>query len=142
VLYVPFDRNGNGSVGIILGVSVKTSGTVTLDAEIPVNAVNPSITIDALRDRLYVANHLGQIFVYDGAHTRTSGTATVSRTIVLPFSTQHRLFLETTNDRLYASGQNRVAILNNAGTASGSVTAAVAQLSTMNSDLTAVVARP
>jgi hypothetical protein len=142
VLYVAFDRNGNGSVGIILGVSVKTSGTVTLDAEIPVNAVNPSITIDALRDRLYVANHLGQIFVYDGAHTRTSGTATVSRTIVLPFSTQHRLFLETTNDRLYASGQNRVVILNNAGTASGSVTAAVAQLSTMNSDLTAVVARP
>jgi hypothetical protein len=60
----------------------------------------------------------------------------------LPFFTQHRLFLETTNDRLYASGQNRVVILNNAGAASGAVTAAVAQLSTMNSDLTAVVARP
>jgi len=142
VLYVAFNRNGSGSVGIILGVSGKTSGGVTPDAEIGVNAGNPSITIDGPRDRLYVANHLGQVFVYDGARSRTSGPATVSRTIQLPFSTQHRLFLETTNDRLYASGQNRVVILNNAGTASGSVTAAAAQLSTMNSDLTAVVARP
>jgi predicted phosphoribosyltransferase len=91
---------------------------------------------------LYVANQSGQVFVYDSARTRTNVTATVSRTIVLPFFTQHRLFLETTNDRLYASGQNRVVILNNAGTATGSVTAAAAQLSTMNSDLTAVVARP
>jgi hypothetical protein len=37
---------------------------------------------------------------------------------------------------------NRVAILNNASTANNPVTVAVAQLSTMNSDLTAVVARP
>jgi hypothetical protein len=142
VLYVAFNRNGFGSVGIILGVSGKTSGGVTPDQEIGVNAVNPSITIDGPRDRLYVADHLGQVFVYDGARSRTSATATVSRTIVLPFLTQHRLFLETTNDRLYASGQNRVVILNNAGTASGPVTAAAAQLSTINSDLTSVVARP
>jgi hypothetical protein len=141
VLYVGFSR---GSVGIILGVSTKLNGAITPDAEITVGTTGTlqSITIDGPRDRLYVANHLGQVFVFDAAHTRTTGAPTPSRTIALPFSTQHRLFLETTNDRLYASGQNRVVIVNNAGTANGTVTAAVAQLSTMNSDLTAVVARP
>jgi hypothetical protein len=140
VLYVGLNRNGFGAVGIILGVSGKLSGA--LDAEIGANgAVNPSITIDGPRDRLYVADHLGHVFVYDNARTRTTG-ALANRAMQLPFSTQHRLFLETTNDRLYASGQNRVVILNNAGTAVGAVTAAAAQLSTMNSDLTAVVARP
>jgi len=59
-----------------------------------------------------------------------------------PVTTQYRLFVETTNDRLYASGMNRVVILNSASTATTSVGAAVAQLSTINSDLTAVVARP
>ncbi|HET7363339.1 MAG TPA: hypothetical protein VFJ70_07175, partial [Burkholderiales bacterium] len=143
VLYVGFDRNGAGTVGIILGVSTKGNVAVTLDAEITVaNTVAPSITIDGPRDRLYVANDAGQIFVFDNARTRTTGPQAPNRTIQLPFSTQHRLFLETTNDRLYASGQNRVVILNNAGTATGAVTTAVAQLSTMNSDLTAIVARP
>lgn len=143
VLYVGFDRNGIGTVGIILGVSTKLSGPVAPDAEITVsNTVTPSIAIDGPKDRLYVANHLGQVFVFDNARTRTTGAPAADRTIALPFSTQHRLFLETANDRLYASGQNRVVILNNAGTANGAVTAAVAQLSTMNSDLTAVVARP
>jgi hypothetical protein len=142
VLYVGFNRNGFGRVGIILGVSAKASGAVTPDAEIPIaNTIVPSITVDGPRDRLYVADNFGQIFVYDNARTLT-GTPAASRTIQLPFITQHRLFLETTNDRLYASGQSRVVIINNAGAANGAVTAAVAQLSTINSDLTAVVARP
>jgi hypothetical protein len=143
LLYVGLSRNSSGAVGIILGISARPGGSATLDAEFTVgNTITPSITIDGPRNRLYVANHLGQVFVFDNARTRTTGTQVPSRTIQLPFSTQHRLFLETTNDRLYASGQNRVVVLNNAGNASGSVTAGVAQLSTTNSDLTAVVARP
>jgi hypothetical protein len=143
VLYVAFSRNASSSVGIILAISTRSSGNVTPDAEITVgNTSTASITVDGPRNRLYLANHLGQVLVFDGASTRATGTPTANRTIQLPFSTQHRLFLETTNDRLYASGQNRVVILNNAGTASGTVTAAVVQVSTINSDLTAVVARP
>jgi hypothetical protein len=141
VLYVGLSRNTNGAVGVILGISTKTTGLITLDAEVAVSSSLTSITVDGPRDRLYVADFLGQVFVFDSASTLTA-TSTPSRTIQLPFSTQHRLFLETTNDRLYASGQNRVVIVNNAGTANGAVTAAVAQLSTINSDLTAVVARP
>jgi len=143
VLYVGFSRNTVGSVGIILGVSAKLGGPLMPDAEITVSGtITPSITIDGPRDRLYVANNSGQIFEYDAAHTRATGTPTPSRTVLLPFPTQHRLFIETTNDRLYASGQNRVVILNNAGSATSATGTAVAQLSTMNSVLTAVVARP
>jgi hypothetical protein len=140
VLYIGLNRNGFGKVGIVVGISGKPTSTVTLDAEISVNAGTPSITIDGPRNRLYVADQSGQIFVFDNART-LSGTPTADRTIVLPFPTPH-LFIETTNDRLYASGQSRVVILNNAGTATNATGAAVAQLSTMNSDLTAVVARP
>jgi hypothetical protein len=141
VLYVGLSRNTNGTVGVILGISTKTTGLITLDAEVAVSSSLTSIAVDGPRDRLYVADFLGQVFVFDSASTLTP-TSTPSRTIQLPFSMQHRLFLETTNDRLYASAQNRVVIVNNAGTANGAVTAAVAQLSTINSDLTAVVARP
>lgn len=143
VLYVAFNRGSSGTVGIILDISTKLSGPITPDTEITViNAFTPSVTVDGPRDRLYVSNLFGQILVYDGPRTLTTGAPAASRTIQLPFSMEHRLFLETTNDRLYASAQNRVVILNNAGTASGAVTAAVAQLSTMNSGITAVVARP
>jgi hypothetical protein len=139
-LYVGLNRSGSGRVGIVVGISAKTPGPVALDAEVPASAVTPSITIDGPRNRLYVADQSGQVFVFDNARTLT-GASTPSRTIQLPFPTPH-LFIETTNDRLYASGQSRVVILNNAGTATTATTAALAQLSTMNSDLTAVVARP
>ena len=143
VLYLGLNRNGTGSVGIILNIAGRATGAVALDAEI--NAANlstASITVDGPRNRLYVATLFGQVLVYDMASTLTSGPAPVSRTIQLPFVMEHRLFLETTNDRLYASAQNRIVILNNAGSATGAVATAAAQLSTMNSDLTAVVARP
>ena len=140
VLYVGISHNGFGSVAIFPGISGIASGSLPLNQEMGVNAVNPSITIDGPRNRLYVANHLGQVMVYDNARTKTTG-ALPDRTITLPFFTDHHLFLETTNDRLYAAGQNRVVILNNAGSAIGSVTAAAAVLQT-NSGLTAVVARP
>jgi len=142
VLYVALNRNGFGSVGIILGISGRVSGSVSLNAEMSVSVPSPTITIDGSRNRLYVGGLSGQVFVFDNASTRTTGPGLISRTIQLPFTPQHRLFLETTNDRLYASAQNRVVILNNAGSATGTVTAAAAQLSTINSDLTAVVARP
>jgi hypothetical protein len=142
VLYIGLSRSGLGRIGIVIGISGKTTSPLPLDAEIPVSASSPSITIDGPRNRLYVADQFlgGQVLVFDNARTLT-GTPPPDRTIQLPFPTPH-LFLETTNDRLYASGQSRVVILNNAGTASNTVTAAVAQLSTVNSDLTAVVARP
>jgi hypothetical protein len=141
VLYVGLSRNFVGSVGIISGISSQTTGTVPLNAEIGVSATTPSITIDGPRDLLYVANQ-AQVFVFSSAHTLLAG-ATPAKTLQFPpVTTQYRLFIETTNDRLYASGMNRVAILNNASTANNPVTVAVAQLSTMNSDLTAVVARP
>jgi hypothetical protein len=142
VLYVAFNRNGTGSVGIIHNISAKVNGPVAIDAEITVNAVTPAITIDGPRDILYVGNQSGQILAYGLASTRATGAPVPDRTITLPFITQFRPFIETTNDRLYASGQNRVLILNTASTATGAVTAAVVQVSTMNSDLTAVVARP
>jgi hypothetical protein len=143
VLYVGLSRNTVGKVGIILGISGRVTGPVALDAEIfgGGSTLTQSITVDGPRNRLYVADFMGHVFVFDNASTLTA-LSTPNRTITLPFNTQHRLFLETTNDRLYASGQNRVVILNNASTATGAVTAAVVQLSTMNSDLTAVVARP
>jgi hypothetical protein len=145
VLYVAFDRGGVGTVGIIGNVSTRVSGAVTPDAEITIGSgsiLTPAITVDGPRDRLYVANESGRILVFDGARARTTGTPTADRTILLPFVMQHRVFIETTNDRLYASAQNRVVIVNNAGTANGAVANAVAQLSTFNSDITAIVARP
>ena len=143
VLYLGLSRNTIGSVGVILNISTRVSGAVALDAEITAaNLGNPSITVDGPRNRLYVASLFGQVYVYDNASALTSGAAPVSRTIPLPNPIQHRLFVETTNDRLYASAQNRIVIINNAGSATSAVGAAVAQLSTGNSDLTAVVARP
>ena len=143
VLYVGLSRNGGGRVGIIGGISGRASGLVALDAEIAVNAITPSITVDGPRNVLYLSGlQSAQILVFDNASALVAG-ALPNRTIQLPpVTTQYRLFIETTNDRLYASGMNRVVILNGASTANGAVTAAVAQLSTMNSDLTAVVARP
>jgi hypothetical protein len=142
VLYIAFNRNGTGKVGVILNISTKTTGAVPLDAEFGAGGgVNPSITVDGPRDRLYVSDHLSHVFVFDDAHLLTN-SAVPNRTIQLPSFFDHRLFLETTNDRLYASVQNRVLIVNNAGAADGPVTAAVAQVSTLNTDLTSVVARP
>ncbi|HKU46012.1 MAG TPA: hypothetical protein VJQ58_03950, partial [Burkholderiales bacterium] len=142
VLYVAFNRNGIGRVGIILTISTRTTGALVLDAEFAAGGgVNPSITVDGPRDRLYVSDHLSHVFVFDNARFLTNA-ALADRTIQLPGFLDHRLFLETTSDRLYASVQNRVLILNNAGSASGSVTTAVAQVSTLNTDLTSVVARP
>jgi len=143
VLYVGLSRNGFGAVGIIRGISGKATGIVPLDAEIAVNATAPSITVDGPKNILYVSGLLAaQVLVFDNASALLSGTPT-PRTIAMPaISTQWRLFAETTNDRLYASGTNRVLILNGASTATTATGAAIAQLSTINSDLTAVVARP
>lgn len=142
VLYLALSRNTAGAIGIILGISGKASGSVPLDAEFAAGSgVTPTVAVDGPRNRLYVADFQGRVAVYDNAKTRATG-AIADRTMILPFNTQHRLFLETTNDRLYASGQNRIVVINNAGSATGPITAAVAQLSTINSDLTAVVARP
>jgi len=142
VLYVGLSRGGFGAVGIIPNISVQTT-TASISAEIAVNATTPSITVDGPRNVLYVAGlQAAQVLVFDSASTRLAG-AQPNRTITMPpVTTQYRLFVETTNDRLYASGMNRVVILNSASTATTSVGAAVAQLSTINSDLTAVVARP
>ena len=105
------------------------------------SATTPSITIDGPRDLLYVADQ-AQVFRFQQRPRTTTGAMPSKTFSVPPVTTQYRLFLETTNDRLYASGMNRVAILNSASTATNPVTVAVAQLSTINSDLTAVVARP
>jgi hypothetical protein len=143
VLYVGLNRNGAGKVGIILNVSTRTTGNVPLDSEIAVTASTPSITVDGPKNILYVSGlQSAQILVFDNA-SALSGTPTPRQIQQLPaVTTQYRLFVETTNDRLYASGMNRVVIINGASTATTAVGAAVAQLSTMNSDLTAVVARP
>jgi hypothetical protein len=143
VLYVGLSRGTFGAVGIIPNISAQTT-TAAISAEIAVNATTPSITIDGPRNVLYVSGlQSGQVLVFDSASTLLAG-ALPNRTIQqLPaVTTQYRLFVETTNNRLYASGMNRVVILNSASTATTAVGAAVAQLSTMNSDLTAVVARP
>jgi len=143
VLYVGLSRGGfGGTVGIIPNISTQTT-TASISAEIAVNAITPSITVDGPRNVLYVSGlQAAQVLVFDSASARLAG-AQPNRTITMPpVTTQYRLFVETTNDRLYASGMNRVVILNSASTATTSVGAAVAQLSTMNSDLTAVVARP
>ena len=129
-------------MGIVPNISAQTT-TATITAEISVNATAPSITVDGPRNILYVSGLLAaQVLVFDNASTLLGGAPT-PRTIAMPaISTQWRLFIETTNDRLYASGTNRVVILNGASTATTALGAALAQLSTMNSDLTAVVARP
>jgi hypothetical protein len=143
VLYVALSRGGAGRVGIVPNISQQTT-TATITAEIAVSATTPSITIDGPRNVLYVSGlQLAQVLVFDSASTLLGPAPLPNRTIAMPaVATQYRLFVETTNDRLYAAAGNRVVILNGASTATTSVGAAVAQLSTINSGLTAVVARP
>jgi hypothetical protein len=141
VLYVALNQNGFGAVGIVPNISAQTT-TATVTALIAVNASFPSITVDGPRNVLYVSGlQAAQVLVFDSASALLAGAT--PRTITMPpVTTQWRLFVETTNDRLYAAGMNQVVILNGASTATTAVGAAVAQLSTINSGLTAVVARP
>ena len=137
----------SSSISAINSVSNKTTGSVTPDAQWSVSSSPMAFTVDPSRDRLFVSitDSNASIFVYDGASTRTTAVpGAVSRTFSLPsgFSSYPAIFLEPSADRLYAVGQNKIFIANGAGSAVGAVSATLIQLSTMNSGLTAIVARP
>jgi hypothetical protein len=142
VLYIA----GSGSIGTIRAVSTKQTGAVALDDQWSVSSP-VSLSIDSTRDRLFVSvfDSQGSILVYDGASTRTTAApGTISRTITLPsgFSAYTAIFLEPSADRLYAVGQNKIFVASSVGSANGPQSATLIQLSTMNSGLTAIVARP
>jgi hypothetical protein len=100
-----------------------------------------SFYLDAVNDRLYVAQFNGPILVFNGASTLTS-TASPTRTITLD-TTQKYIFVDTTNDRLYAAGGNRVFIVNNASTANDpGVTATLVTVQTTGSMFSAVAVKP
>ena len=144
MLYVALSSS---RVGTIVGVSSKTTGPVTLDAQWNVSASPASITVDPARDRLFVlvSDLQGSILAYDDASTRTTvAPGSVSRTFTVAngFAFAPAIFLESSSDRLYVVDQNKIFIVSAAGSANGATPSTLAQLSTMNTGLTAVVVRP
>jgi hypothetical protein len=97
--------------------------------------------LDAGNDRLYVADAAGNVRVYEGASMLTV-TPSASRTFVLPFAAQVRIFVDTASDRFYAVTQNRVFIVNGVSSANGAVAGTAITVSNPGVQLSAVVARP
>src|SRR5512134_2906896 len=98
-----------------------------------------ALFIDAGRDRLYVADSAGDVFVFETASIK-SGTPLPDRTVILP-SVVSRLTVDTTNDRLYAAGGSAVCIVPGISTATGTVSATAA-LAGPGSNFTAVAVTP
>jgi hypothetical protein len=80
--------------------------------------------IDAGHDRLYMADGVGDVFVFDTASLKSGPPSVSDRTVILPLAAK-RIAVDTTNDRLYAAG-TAVHIVPGISTATGAVSATAA----------------
>lgn len=106
----------------------------------PVSAVG-GIFLDTTNDRLYVASgsSASNVMVFNTASAANGSTAP-AKTLSFP-SAITSVFVETVNDRLYAVSLGAIYIVNNASTASGTVTA-TAVLAPSGGSFTAVAVAP
>jgi hypothetical protein len=98
--------------------------------------------LDAVNDRLYLAQSNGPIQVFDNASALANGALPApNRTITLG-ATQKYIFVDATNNRLYAVSENRIFIVNGVSTAADPVTATAISVQTPGSQFLAVAAKP
>jgi len=131
LLYVGVDFNGATSIVVFTNASTAdTTGGAALapSQTLSFGTAPGAFYLDTVNDRLYTAQFNGPIFVFDHASTLTTGTKTPDRTISLPVtqtsfsSNQLYIFVDTTNNRLYAVNGTTGFILNGAGTATDPIT--------------------
>jgi hypothetical protein len=96
--------------------------------------------VDAAQNRLYVADSLGSVLVFEAASTKT-GSVTPDKGIGFS-SVIRRLVVDTTNDRLYAAGSSALYIVSNISTVPPGNVNATAALAPLDIHFTAVAVRP
>ena len=101
-----------------------------------------SFYLDSVNDRLYVAVS-GDILVFDNANSLTTASHPVARTILLSRVSPSGkfIFVDTTNDRLYAVGDDKLFIIPSPRTADP-LTVTQGTLLNANAHFSAVVAKP
>jgi hypothetical protein len=120
--------NFNGATRIVVfnnATTADTTGGAALapDRTLDFATAPGAFYLDTVHDRLYTAQFNGPILVFDIASGLMTGTVTPSRTISLLItqtsfsSSQLYIFVDTTNDRLYAVNGTDGFILNGASTA-------------------------
>jgi hypothetical protein len=113
------------------------------DRKLSFSSQPKSFYLDSIHDRLYVSLINGSIQVFDNASLLPTGTPTPSRTIPLDTALgPYFIFVETTNDRLYAVSGNRGFIINGASTATNAGNATWITVSTAYSQFQAVAVKP
>jgi len=126
LLYVGVYFNGQTNIVVFNNASTAdtTGGTPLAPSQTLSFSTGPgAFYLDTVHDRLYTAQFNGPIFVFDSASTLTTGPQSPNRTISLPvvqtsFSdSQLFIFVDTTNDRLYAVNGSTGFIRNGASTA-------------------------
>jgi hypothetical protein len=102
------------------------SGVVTPARYLDFCSVN-KLLIDPVRDRLYVATHMGAVVMFDNAST-LNGTVTGTSISLALSGTITDIALDIPNDRFYALVNNQLYQLNNISTWNGSGTAFAASI--------------
>jgi len=143
ILYVAVANNGPSMSVMVFNSASTVNGNMapvrTITIPTTVNGTM-GLFIDAGRDRLYVADSAGDVFVFDTASLKFGPPAMDDRTVILP-SVVSRLTVDTTNDRLYAAAGTAVYIVPGISTATGTVSATAA-LAGPGSNFTAVAVTP
>ncbi len=129
---------GNSSVVVFDGISTKNGdlGPTRTIAGANTQLVTPSsVALDKGRDLLYVADG-AEIFVFASAST-VNGNAPFTRDLQTSFTNIQQIFLDATNDRLYATdgATNTVAVYDNASTLPTGSTAATRSITGASTNL-------
>ena len=131
LLYVGENFNGATNISVFSNASTAdtTGGAALAPSRTFSFAIAPgAFYLDTVHDRLYTARFDGPILVYDIASGLSGAVGAASRTITLPVtptsfsSSQLYIFVDTTNDRLYAVNGSTGFILNGASTANDPIT--------------------
>ena len=137
---------GSGFTNILIfNTQSGKSGLTPPDQTLSFSTAPTSFYLDRGNNRLYVAVFGGNIQVFNNANSLTTGTPAVARLIPLStVSTSSKfIFLDTTNDRLYAVANNQVFIVQSASTVKGvPFTVTQVTLSDANARFSSVIAKP
>jgi hypothetical protein len=93
---------------VVFNNAATANGTLAPNRTLTFALAVGSFFLDDSRDILYVAQDNGQILVFDNASALATGTPTANRTLTLPVPTtstaskQLFIFVDVTNNRLYA----------------------------------------
>lgn len=151
VLYVSatsIDANSTNHINVFDPASA-ANGTITPKRKtIPTisNVIQPvrGLSLDAGRDRLYVAgDYLYQVMVFDAAHL-ADGAMSPTQVIGFPnqYGTISNVFVDATNDRLYAVSFNAIYIVEGASKLTSGAANAKAALGPGGGGFSAVAVAP